>query len=264
MKSIKNSLLILSSNIHVCPTRAFGLLIGDINIKAEHESSFKVGGSFVGEPRDRGFSNPLCSGQRLGQWRRILDNWTEIVQPLPTHFDFATKSCSRIDRSWIAGPSDMLVKLSVRAHVLGTPEEYYGGGSSDHAPYIVSFGFKPKKSCNNSIPKFVCKHPNFALHVLKFVGYVCLDNVPAHRKLATLKSCFKEASKCVLLDLQFNEDSLEAQRMAFSSISRAVWFNNVSLAKKLLKSSQLARSHIAIINGLVFFYQCRCFFFWVQ
>ena len=252
IKTIKNFLVTLSSNVGLFPTKSFGVLVGDINIKAEHEGSFKVGGSFVGALRDRGFSNPLFSGQRLGQWRKILDNWTEISQPMPTHFDFATLSCSRIDRGWAFGPSDMLIKLNIRSHVVGTPEEYYGAGVSDHAPFIVFLGFKIKSACTNSVPKFVCKHPNFKMHVDSFSVYCDLENLPVHRKLATYKLCFKEASKKVLLDIQHDEaGSIEPQRLAFSSMSRAVWYNNVTLARKLLSSSSLAKTHISIMNGQV-------------
>ena len=72
-------------------------------------------------------------------------------------------------------------------------------------------------------------------------------NVPVRRQLATLKVCFKEASKVVLLDIQHDEEnSIEAGRLAFSSMSRALWFNSVSLARKLLSSSELAKTDLCI------------------
>ena len=102
------------------------------------------------------------------------------------------------------------------------------------------------------LPKFVCKHPKFERHVHSLASYCDLLSLLVHRQLSTLKVCFREASKLVLLDIQHDEEnSLEAQRLAFSCISRAIWFNNVSLTKKLLISSELTRLHSQILNEKV-------------
>ena len=51
----------------------------------------------------------------------------------------------------------------------------------------------------------------------------------------------------MLLHIQHNEeDSIQAKRLALSSRSGALWFNNVSLAKKFLLSYELARLHLCI------------------
>ena len=47
IKSIKSFLFNLCSNIEFSPSKMLGILIGDINTKAEHERSFKIGGNFV-------------------------------------------------------------------------------------------------------------------------------------------------------------------------------------------------------------------------
>ena len=52
----------LSTNIELLPTNLLGLLDGDVNIKAEHERSFKIGQNFDVGLRDRGFWNPLLCG----------------------------------------------------------------------------------------------------------------------------------------------------------------------------------------------------------
>ena len=256
-RSIKDFLFLLGSGIEVDPTRRIGILIGDLNIKAEHEKSFKIGvAQFPNSsrpPPDRGFSNPLFSGQRLAVWRQILSTWTEISQPMPTHFDIASKTCSRIDRCWIFGPSNLLIKLHIRSHVLSSPEGYYGQGLSDHAPFVVSLGKQIRSSSSSHpLPKFVCKHPQFERHVHALASSCDILGLPVHKQLTTLKTCFREASKRVLLEIQHDEtNSLEAQRLAFSSISRAIWFNNVCLAKKLLLRSELAKLHMQILNGRV-------------
>ena len=111
IRAIKDFLFMLRSSIELNPTSMLGSLVGDVNIKAEHERSFKIGHNFAGGLRDRGFGNPLFTGQRLGQWRPILSSWTENIQPMPTHFDFAAQSCSRIDRVWAFGPSLSLIHI---------------------------------------------------------------------------------------------------------------------------------------------------------
>ena len=166
-KIIRDFLRELRVSIEDEPTKAMGLLVGDLNIKAEHEKSFKIGSALERCVADGRFQNPLFSGQRLGLWKGILSMGTEVIQPMPTHFDFACKSCSRIDRAWAFGPSNLLIKIQVRSHVVGTPEEYYGLGLSDHAPLVVSLGCSANSSivsnCEYSVPKFVCKHPKFRL-----------------------------------------------------------------------------------------------------
>ena len=67
-----------------------------------------------------------------------------------------------------------------------------------------------------------------------------------HRQFAVKKMCFKEASHKVLLHIQHNEeDSIQAKRLAFSSMSRALWFNNILLAKMHLC---LSGANVSIAN----------------
>ena len=47
-KAIKDFLFVLGSGIEVNPTCCIGILLGDSNIKAEHERSFKIGQTHFG------------------------------------------------------------------------------------------------------------------------------------------------------------------------------------------------------------------------
>ena len=170
---------------------------------------------------------------------------------MPTHFDQATRTCSRIDRAWVMGPSNFLIKLHVRAHVLGVPEDWHGKGLSDHAPSQVCFGPKPRSRDGNTIPKFVCKHLNFSVYTQCLAEHVDLFSHPVHRQLAILKSCFMEASSKVIRDIRNQEDSMESQRLVFASMSRALWYQQVALAKRLLSSSEIAKQHLHIVNNKV-------------
>ena len=108
---------------------------------------------------DRSFVNPLFSGQLLRLWSRILGEWTEVIQPMPNHYNAQHKTCSRIGRVWTSCPSNLLAKLDINSHVVGTPEEHYGNELSDHAPFVLSFGSKPRaEAATFSISKLVCNH----------------------------------------------------------------------------------------------------------
>ena len=157
--------------------------------------------------------------------------WTEIIQPRPTHFDFSGQSCSRIDRIWAFGLSSLSIKMYVRSHVVSSPVEYYGQGLSDHTPLIASLGRHARidsssnycrliadvlhaatTSCwfsycsSNSMPRFVCNHPECKLQLNSIAWYCDLLEMSARKQLAVYEMCFEEASKKVLLHIQPNEE----------------------------------------------------------
>ena len=59
-------MLELSHNVNGAPTSPLGLMVGDINIKAEHERSFTMNHGQLRGVIDRMYANPLFSGHRLG------------------------------------------------------------------------------------------------------------------------------------------------------------------------------------------------------
>ena len=52
---------------------------------------------------------------------------------------------SRLDRAFISSPSSLILKLNIGCSVVGTPEESFANGESDHAPLALCFGrcFRP-------------------------------------------------------------------------------------------------------------------------
>jgi len=240
----------LAINIKVNPCARFGILVGDLNIKAENEKSFKVGRDFDSGARDRGYSNPLFSGHLLRWWGKIFEDWTELIQPFPTHYDHQHKTCSRIDRGWVLCPSSLLVKLRVMSYVVDTPEQCYAEGLSDHAPVVFSFSCQHTiRNASNSVPKFICKHPEFKIQLDALVEECKLFTLPNHKQLPVYKTCIKEAARKVrqLIHLQ-DDNSVQSRRLLLASISRAIWFNNVALAGKIIQTSQLG-SDLLLISG---------------
>ena len=192
----------LCVDIELDPISLPGILVSDVDIKAEHERSSEIGFGFVAGLTDRGFGHPLFTGERLGQWRCILPNWTQIIQPMPTHFDFSAQSFSRTDRIWAFGPSNLSSKMHIKPHDVSTPEEYYGQGLSDHAIVIFSFGRHVRTNSSNvSLPKFIFTHLEFKLHLNASAWYCNLLEIAFRRQRAADKTCFQEASKLVLLHM---------------------------------------------------------------
>lgn len=62
VRAVGNFMSSLAVGIKASPHCQSGLLVGDLNIKAAHERTFKVGRVFAGGARDRVYSNPLFSG----------------------------------------------------------------------------------------------------------------------------------------------------------------------------------------------------------
>ena len=54
----------LCSSIEFDSSLMLVILVGDVNIKAEHKGSFKISQSFAGGLRDRGFGNPRFTRHR--------------------------------------------------------------------------------------------------------------------------------------------------------------------------------------------------------
>lgn len=96
------------------------------------------------------------------------------------------------------GHSNMLIKMHARPRVCGTPEDWHGQGSSDDAPFLVSFGGEVQAEESHSIPKFVCKHPNLKcistllLIMLVFLISLIIGNLSCSR---TAGSLIKGASR---------------------------------------------------------------------
>ena len=136
---------------------------------------------------------------------------------------------------------------------MGTPEETFANGDSDHAPIALAFGrcFRPPTS-DPPIPRWVCKHPNYKYHVDSLCASVSILNLEVLQQLVVYKKCLKEAAKrvrgeCLFLD----SNGANSAKLVLSSVSRALWFNNLSLAMRLIIFSAVANELIFIDKGVV-------------
>ena len=230
------------------PDSFFSILMGDINFDGEGGARFKAGRP-ISPPT---LARPMPSGTRKGVWLPYLERWLEIMQPFPTHFSAIGQTGARLDRGWASSPPHQVLQMSVTSHVLGSPEDFEARGVSDHAP--VAFIFCPKAHGRNQprpIPRQVCRDPAFASRIESLAAGIDLLAQPPRLQLRLYNKIILEAGRRIR-ERQFvlNPDSASSLRLLVSSISRAIWRNDLKSAKKLLSSCALAREFLVIRNGV--------------
>ena len=227
------------------PQHFFSMVIGDLNFPASSDRAFKP----VVELSDSGtvaFEIPVHYSTLHYRWKSLLMNWTELVQPLPTHFNPQGPTLKRLDRAWVDMPAHLITKIQVRSEVLTPPEILFARHVSDHAPVSFRFGVKSfHKNSVQPIPKFVVMHPLFQMHLMQFINYVKLLELPAHKLLSNFNRCISLAAKETRNQLLLS-DCPDSHRMVLSSIARIIWANDVKLARRLMSYSELAREYLFV------------------
>ena len=81
---------------------------------------------------------------------------------------------------------------------------------------------------------------------------ISILNLEASRLLIMYKKCMRAAAKRVRNECLFRDSSgAESTKLVLSSVSRALWYNNLSLAKRLIRYSDIATDLIFIDAGKV-------------
>ena len=101
-------------------------------------------------------------------------------------------------------------------------------------------------------PSLGCKHPTFKYHLDSLIDSAMVLDLEVSQQLIIYKKCLKEAAKrvrgeCLFLDSQ----GAISAKLVLSSVSRALWFNNLTLAARLIRFPPIAEDLIFIDNGLV-------------
>ena len=257
VSSIGNVMHRLSDSCRRLPTREFACLIGDFNFPSRDDRIFKVGRPLLE-------SSPATvggSGTKQALWERYLSQWTEVVQPFPTHYNKHGNNCNRIDRAFVSCPSSLLLKLNVLHSVVGYPEQSFADRESDHAPIALSFGVQSKSViADPPVPRWVTKHPNYKDHLKSLTDYIGILALEVSEQLIAYKACMREAARRVRNESLYSKPDGSAERkIVLSSISRALWFNNLPLARKLLRWSTLAKDLIYIVDCKVLAYSYETF-----
>ena len=153
------------------------------------------------------------------------------------------------------GPASVLLHLQVQCRVIGTPEGYDANCLSDHAPLLVSFSTRPRSTAQGGtppIPQWIFKHPKYRLFLDSLCDYVKIDLIPDDEILRVYNKCILEAARKVRdYMLVSNPDGSESLRLVVDGLSRAMWLQNIPLARRLLRVSELACSFAEVRDGKV-------------
>jgi len=226
------------------PLKSLSILLGDLNFMAQGEPRFKAGrpaGSARGLPFSHGTTFQTA-------WNMELSHWVEITQPFPTHYSAFANSCGRIDRVWVTSPTAQLLNLRTASAVLSSPEDNEAKGISDHAAVeIVLANLGAADVKKKVISRHICKCPQFTRALEKLVEAVGVLSLPRDLQLGVYKRCIWEAARVTRDHLLTHDPSgEESQRLVVDSIGRAVWRQDLKLARRVFNGSSLARGHIVI------------------
>ena len=225
-------------------------IFGDFNFPARTEMAATLGkpqrGAHIIQP-------PPASGAHVAIWTLLFDELIELVQPHHTHFVVESLKLTKIDRGFTSLPGSLMIKLNAMATVTDAPDTLHYAGISDHAPVSVSLSPAGlQKSRTATISKCWCKTEQYATRLRLLLQLVCIDELPPTSRLKTLNACIWSAARHARDCIQFgDQDDKEGRRMVMESMARAVWRNDVRLARRLLSSSELARSFISVSDGKV-------------
>ena len=89
-------------------------------------------------------------------------------------------------------------------------------------------------------------------HMNLLVDSVCILDLEVSQQLVIYKKCIREAAKRVRADCLFlDPQGAFSNKLILSSVSRALWYNDLSLASRLIRNAPIAADLIFIDRGLV-------------
>ena len=258
----RNQVIDVSSQINAScardqenPSCSCTFLFGDFNFRHPLEPPVFLG---VVPNEDDVYNPPPPTNSHVSLWKQVLENFVEMHQSHPTHFCSASQMCTRIDYGFISLPGSLLIKLQVTASTHFSPFNAYYSQLGDHAPLGFSIGFKRTQTGTQqtkAIPKAWTQQPIFKEYLDCLIAHFDLDQAHPDGPLARLilyKKCLNEAARHTRDYLNLcGSDCEDHLRLSLDSMSRAVWWNNVTLAKKLISVSAFVRHFITIIDGHV-------------
>lgn len=179
-----------------------------------------------------------------GCWRSVWRVMTEIVPddggtPQPTHWSEATSTGNRIDRLFVSLPQWQVTQTFMAASVLEEAEELSRKGISDHAPLMAAIcssrGGPADESRLRPLPKHLFKEELCQTLAVELWSRAQGDTLQPGRQMELATCCLQEAARRARnAELARGSRSVWAKAMAMRSMGRAVWRNDVRLARALL------------------------------
>ena len=232
------------------PLLSCSIAVGDMNYMNKGERRYKAG-----IPIESSHNAIYTGNIHRSRWIKIFEDWTEICQPMPTCHSIQHETASRIDRGWTTSSTACLLNMTVASTVVTNPEIMASKQLSDHS--VVDFVFGIHRTHSNfqaPIPAFLCKLDMFKSSLDILTEAIDIHNLPEERQLPALNRCINAAAKEVRNHLITHDAyGTEIARLVLSSIAKAVWKDDLKLAKTLIHTSPLARDHIYIQDGRICF-----------
>ena len=184
-----------------------------------------------------------CTANHGSAWDDIFSQMIEVYSAQPTHYCGAGMFLNKLDRFFITIPSHAWLTVKPSIQVLIRPEFANAEGISDHG--ILKLGVSlqaPPDPDTMPIRAEVFKHPLFEEKICDLYEYIDLDSLSPWDRWTTHKRLLREATSQVRTEMLLQEeDSDFSVQATHSSLSRAIWRNDIRLATKIVDRSSFAR-----------------------
>ncbi len=126
---------------------------------------------------------------------------------------------------------------------------------SDHAPLDFVFSDRQKNvpvNQLNPIPSNICKTDEFKGMVQCMVDKLDFQSIKIEEQLRIYNNVLREAGRLVRDSKLFKDPkNPESMRLVFSSMARAIWGQDLRLARRVLSSSSIATYYIQVVGKQV-------------
>ena len=160
----------------------------------------------------------------------------------------------RLDRVYVSIPPWVLTLMHAKCSLAFCSKWSHDQGLSDHA--LVRFSIEHVAQLpleNRPIPRFVFDLEAFPHKHDALCSAANLSSLTPVLRWVTHKDIIREAARLCMAEhlVLYGHSCPTAISLTLTSISRAVWFSDIAMARTLMARSELARTHLAIVGGQV-------------
>ena len=234
-------------------TRTF-IAIGDFNTASRPPNSF-----LQPQPQRARLSLDNNARQQQPFWKSLFDTMLEIETDMPTRFNKSDFTASAIDRIFVSIPSHAMPEIVANLTITHDATILSDQRLSDHAILQLSLSLKPRTPLlEQGIHPTIFRDPSFATYLHQLVTASNDTYLPIESRWRTHKRLMREAAQLVRDDWLLSPTGagsrrgyLEGRVLTMRSISRAVWRQDVQLARRVQSTTELGAKFLIIANGAI-------------